>query len=160
MEEIQNQPLFNLSIEPVTKAHLSEAARWARFLSIIGFIFLGIGAVALIFGGVYFAGVLSNYESVNNRTEVSGYNSGFAIGMIAYYLVVVILMFFAYLFLYRFGKRMKTALNGNSQQMLDSSFQNLKILFRYIGILTIIGLVFFVLILMVAIMAGSFLGTR
>jgi Mg2+ and Co2+ transporter CorA len=37
---------------------------------------------------------------------------------------------------------MRTALSANDQQALNSAFQNLKICYRYIGILTIIGLVF------------------
>ena len=36
----QNNPLFSLSIDPLTKAHLNDTARWARFLSISGMVVL------------------------------------------------------------------------------------------------------------------------
>jgi hypothetical protein len=51
---------------------------------------------------------------------------------------------------------MKTALNTNDQLTLNTSFQNLKIMFRYVGILTIVMLSFYALaILMMIIMAAT-----
>lgn len=151
MEE--NQTLFTLSIEPVTKTHLSEAARWARFIAVAGFIFIGIVVVCLVLGGAYLSTYFTKFTRIYG-SDVS-YNAGITAGIIAYYLLYMVVIFFAYLFLFRFGVRMKTALNGNSQDMLNSSFQNLKILLRYIGILLIIVIVFALLGLIIAVIAGS-----
>jgi hypothetical protein len=35
MEQDQSSSLFGLSIDPAAKSHLSDAARWAKFLAII-----------------------------------------------------------------------------------------------------------------------------
>ena len=43
-----NQSLFSLNIDPVTKVHLSEMAKWARFLAIIGIISLVLMVVLII----------------------------------------------------------------------------------------------------------------
>ena len=47
------------------------------------------------------------------------------------------------------------ALQGNNQELLNRSFQNLKILYRYWGILTIIGLIFFGLVFVIAILGRA-----
>jgi len=148
-EQSQNQDtgLFGLSVDTTGRAHLTEAARWARFLAIVGFIFIALVAVSLIAGGSFFA---SMFGRVNQYNEVgSGLATGMTVALIVYYLCIALLVFFAYLFLYRFAVNMKLALQGNSQELLNRSFQNLKILYRYWGILTIIGLVFFALFVVI-----------
>jgi len=73
-----------------------------------------------------------------------------------FYIGIAILFFFPYFFLFRFATRMKTALNTNDQLTLNTSFQNLKIMFRYVGILTIVMLSFYALaILMMIIIAAT-----
>ena len=42
---------------------------------------------------------------------------------------------------------MKTALNSNDQEYLNQSFQNLKSLFKYVGIITIIVIAVYALML-------------
>jgi hypothetical protein len=70
---------------------------------------------------------------------MAAYGSGF---FATYIIIVAVLYFFPLLFTLRFANKMRTALSANDQQALNSAFQNLKICYRYIGILTIIGLVF------------------
>lgn len=155
MEQNQDTSLFGLSIDQTSRTHLGEAARWARFLSIVGFIFLGLFALLMIFGGAYLSTLFSQqYGDFDNETGGT-FQTTMTIGLIAYYLVVFLLVFFAYLFLYRFSINMKKALASNDQETLNRSFQNLKILYRYWGILTIIGLVFFTIAVLIAIVSGA-----
>jgi hypothetical protein len=53
MEQDQHASLFSLSIEPVTKTHLNETAKWARFLAISGMVFLGLAVVGILFFAYY-----------------------------------------------------------------------------------------------------------
>lgn len=135
--------LFSITIDPVTKAHLSETARWARFLAIIGFIFLGL---MLLAGVLVFINIPA---SDLNNTFGGGYGSGglmenLGLGaFIIFFVISTIIIFFPLLYLLRFANRMKTSLNGNDQQALNVSFQNLKSYFRYIGIITIIVMAFY-----------------
>lgn len=155
MEQNQDTSLFGLSIDQTSRTHLGEAARWARFLSIVGFIFLGLFALLMIFGGAYLSKLFSQqYGDFDNETG-GAFQTTMTIGIIAYYLVVFLLVFFAYLFLYRFSTNLKKALASNDQETLNRSFQNLKILYRYWGILTIIGLVFFTIAVLIAIVSGA-----
>jgi hypothetical protein len=155
--EQQNQPqdagLFGLSIDTTGREHLKEAARWARFLAIVGIVFIALAAIFLIAGGSYIANM---FGRVNQPNDISpGFTTGITIGIIIYYLCVALLVFFAYLFLYRFAVNMKMALKGNNQELLNRSFQNLKVLYRYWGILTIIALIFFALFFIIAILGRA-----
>src|SRR5947207_6270174 len=61
--EQQNQNkdsgLFGLSIDTTGREHLIEAAKWARFLAIIGFVFIALFAVFAIAGGSYIANIFN-----------------------------------------------------------------------------------------------------
>ena len=56
------------------------------------------------------------------------------------FIVAAVIWFFPLLYMLRFANQMKTALYGNDQENLNVSFQNLKRYFRYVGIITIIGI--------------------
>jgi hypothetical protein len=143
-EPVQHdKPLFALTIEPITKLHLADAAKWARFISVVGYIFLGLSVAGMLFSGASYLTLLSG----GNRygSDSTGILSAAGIAGMVGYLFVVVLIFFAYLYLHRFGTRMRLALKGEDQQMFNLSCQSLKVLFRYVGILIIIGLVLFAL---------------
>jgi hypothetical protein len=151
-QQLQNQDsgLFGLSIDTTGREHLAEAAKWARFLAIVGFVFIALFAIFAIAGGSYIANMFGRANQFNEAG--SGFTTGMTIGIIIYYLCIALLVFFAYLFLYRFAVNMRMALNGNNQELLNRSFQNLKILYRYWGILTVIGLIFFALFFVIAVL--------
>jgi uncharacterized membrane protein len=143
MDQNQNTSLFGLGIEPATKAHLSEAARWAKFLAIVGFVLIGLLVVVAIFFGSVFSFVSSRSGGSDfQRAGYEGIVGGFVMFM---YIIVAAIYFFPCLFLFRFSVKMKTALAANDQETLNTSFQNLKKMFRFVGILTIIGLALFAL---------------
>lgn len=154
--ELQNQTqdsgLFSLTIDPVGRGHLTEAAKWARFLAIVGFVCMTIFALVAIFGGSYIATMFSKAGQVN---ELGPDFTGMTTFLIIYYVCVALIVFFAYLFLYRFAVNMRSALRENSQDLLNRSFQNLKILFRYWGILTVIGIALFAIFFLFAIIGRA-----
>jgi hypothetical protein len=144
MESNQNQSLFSLSIDPVTKSHLNDAAKWARFLAITGIILLIFGLVMVIL----FVTVLSNSGYMTytvNGTQQEVMPPAVQVGYIVSMLIFFLIAFFPMLFLLQFAGRMKKALNGNDQEALNVSFMNLKRYFRYVGIITIIVLAIYAL---------------
>jgi len=151
--QTQDSGLFGLSLDPTGRSHLAEAARWARFLAIVGFVGVALVAVVAIFGGSYIATMFSRTSQYNELG--SDFTTGMTVGIIIYYLCVALLVFFGYLFLYRFAANMKTALRENNQDALNRSFQNLKVLYRYLGILTIIGLSLFAIFALFAIIGRA-----
>lgn len=144
MEHTPTVSLFSLAIDPVTKAHLSETAKWARFLSIVGFILLALILLGGIAVALFVGRPLDTYGG-------SGVFDAFSVGMSFMYIIAAVIWFFPLLFLYRFSSRMKTALNGNDQNALNTSFENLKSCFRYVGVITIIVFALYALLLVFAI---------
>jgi hypothetical protein len=151
MEQTPESSLFGLSIDPATKNHLGEAARWAKFLAIVGFIMCGLIVVLGIFFGSIFAGMTGRYGRYDSDVDMGG---ALATSMAIMYVFIAVLYFFPCLFLFRFATKMKAALASNDQETLNGSFQNLKIMFRYVGILTIIFLSLYAIILLIA-LAGA-----
>ena len=145
MEE--NSSLFSMVVDPVAKEHLSETAKWARFLAIVSFI-----ALLLITAfGVYTSIVLSQFEDMYGF-ERKGMGNALGLGTAITYLLVFLIYIFPIVFMFRFAGKMRQALDSNDQGALNASFQNLKVCFRYLGIVTIIGiiLVAFVVLLGIA----------
>ena len=155
MEQDQNISLFGLGIDSISKSHLSEAAKWARFLAICGFVFLGLMVIYGVVVSFVIADMASTMSQFDTTANENSLKNLMGIGMIIFYIVFAVIAFFPYYFLLRFANKMKAALISNDQEALNGSFQNLKILYRYMGILMIISLVliFFGILSMLATVA-------
>ena len=144
----QNSEIFGLQVDPVIKSYLAETAKWGRFLSILGFILCGLIVLIGIFAGSIFS--MFGSATIGGESPIGA--SGFASVMVVLYILIALLYFFPCLYLFRFSNKMKTALYGNSQEDLTESFQNLKSLFKFVGILTIIILAIYALIFFIGIL--------
>lgn len=147
----QNTPLFSLTIDPLAKSHLLETAKWARFLAIAGFVFLAF-AVLL---GVYSTVTVNRFEE--DYREMGGLGSEGVLssagtGVAVMYIIMAVIWFFPLLFTLRFANQLSNALQSNNQELLSTSFQNLKVCYRYLGIITVIFLVMIALSLLFGIM--------
>src|ERR1700737_1270874 len=144
--------LFSLGIDPTSKAHLAEAARWARFLSIVGFIMCAFIVLFGILAGTGMTVFTSRYGGGQDM-NMPGSMAALGAVMAVVYIIVAIIYFFPYLFLFRFAGDLKNALASNDQNTLNTSFQNLKKTFRYVGILTIIALAFCIIAFLITIVS-------
>jgi uncharacterized membrane protein YjgN (DUF898 family) len=147
-----NQELFDLQVDPMSRVHLLETTKWAKFLAIVGFVLCALIVITGVFFGSVMGSMLGNVPETN-----PGLTGGLSVVMSVVYILFALLYFFPCLFLYRFATKMKAALNGNSQEDLTISFQNLKSMFKFVGILMIILLAFYGLVLLFA-MIGFALG--
>jgi hypothetical protein len=145
-------PLFGLSIDEFSRNHLTEAAKWGKFLAIVGFVVCALIALSGIFVSSFISMMPEQAYETEQEKRISGYMATF-LGII--YVLLAILYFFPCLFLYNFATKMKAALVSNNQDLLNISFQNLKKMLRYVGILTIIILSFYALIMIVVIVGAT-----
>lgn len=148
-QPLSDQPVFSLSIDSQNRDFLSESARWAKFLSIVGFVFCGLIVLLGIYTGMKTSAVSPTFT---NPGFESGYYSNYRMlsGVVmVVYVVGAILYFFPCLYMFRFATRMRTALAAEDQMTLNSSFQNLKSLFKFMGILTIIVIAIYVLLFVI-----------
>ena len=150
-EQNQATSLFGFGIDESSRAHLAEAAKWAKFLAIVGFVMCGLIIVLSFFIGTLFSASMSKYG------DSAAFGSGFGIIITIVYLGIGILYFFPCLFLFKFANNMIAALNSNEQITLNRSFQNLKIMFRYVGILTIIVLGLYIIAFVFGILGAAFM---
>lgn len=145
---MENQNLFELQIDGETTSFLSETARWAKFLAIVGFVMCGFMLLGGLFANMFMSSLANNLDELGST--YSAYNQKFTF---FFYAVFGIISIFPYLYLYRFATRMQQALNAGDQDVLNSSFANLKSSFKFVGILTIIMLAFVVLAMIFAVIA-------
>lgn len=143
MESIQ--PLDNdfrqeLGITGDINGYLSETAKWCKFLSIIGFIMVGLMVILAIFMGTAMQNLSGAFPDSGNAL----YDPSLFSGMFTFlYLLFALFYFFPTLYLYRFSTEMQTALRTSDQQALTTSFSNLKSVFKFWGIFMIVILGFY-----------------
>jgi hypothetical protein len=151
MEETLQPHLFELSIDQEAHSYLSETARWAKFLAIVGFVTCGIIAiVAFIIGPL-----LSSTTFGSLSTSGGGLGSIGGAMITTLYLAIAVLYFFPCLFLLHFSVRLNAALRGNDQVRLTSSLKSQKSLFKYVGIMTIVVLSLYAVALVVAVIGAA-----
>ena len=138
--------LFELQVDQTAMAYLKDAARWAKFLAVAGFIFCGLFVIVAIL----FATVMSGlFNTMGSSSAFASMGGGF---VAVVYIGIALLNFFPCLYLYNFASRMKIALRNNDQEQLNISFKNMRALYRFVGVLMIICLgmwVLFILILLI-----------
>jgi len=154
MEQNQDTSLFGLTIDANSKTHLGEAARWAKFLAVVGFVVCALIVLIGIFAGS-FMGMMGSRYGGEDFGDANMSIAGLGPMLSVLYIGIAFLYFFPCLFLFRFATHMKKALAGGEQETLNKSFQNLKIMFRFVGILTIIILTIYAIILLMAIIMGA-----
>jgi uncharacterized membrane protein YjgN (DUF898 family) len=139
MAETTQSHLFELSLDRESIDHLTETARWGKFLAILGFITCGLIFIFSFFAGALVASstsALSPYSTNEIRT-VSSVGGAF---LTVIYIIVAVIYFFPCLYLYRYSVRMKAAINTNDQAKLNQALKNQRMLYRYVGIVTIIAI--------------------
>ena len=144
IENIGNSNPNELKLNNHSKDFLRETAKWAHFLSIIGFIGIGIIVIVAIFFSSFMASAYSEFPGAAS--------SGAFLTII--YILVAVLYFFPVLYLYKFSSNMKRALAMEDEVTLAKSFENLKSHYKFIGILTIVMLSFYILIFVIGLAAG------
>ncbi len=127
-----NQPLdrdlhSDLHLSGRNRDDLDQTASWAKFLAIVGFVFVGFMVLAALGMGAF----------VNLMPpEMDDIPGGMGL-IIFFYLLLAAVYFVPMLFLYRFASNMKDALRVNDQGYLDTAIANIKAHYRFLGILMI-----------------------
>lgn len=134
-----------LEITDRIQAILAQTAKWARFLSVTGFIMTGLMLLFALLLPLYF-----NPSRFGGVGELSG-QSFSVMGMRINITIIAGLLLFPCLFLFRFARNMNEALQTDSQDALEGAFSHLKSTFKFYGILVIITLALYLLALVVVI---------
>ncbi|HTF81994.1 MAG TPA: hypothetical protein VL947_09720 [Cytophagales bacterium] len=148
MDTLDNNLFESTSLSEDAKAYLKETAKWSRFLSILGFVMIGFIVIAAFAAGTIFT-KLGTMATNPAMTAMGGMGAMFTV----VYLLMAALYFFPTLYLYKFSVKMLGALKGNIVSSMTEAFKNLKSVFKFWGIFSIVILSFYGIILLFALLA-------
>jgi hypothetical protein len=133
--------LFELQFDHESTSFLSETAKWAKFLSIVGFVFTGILVLVAFFLG----------KLLGSLSPFGAALSGVGFLSTVFYLGLAALIFFPNWFLFNYARKIQTAFLHNDQATLNASLGSMKSYFKFMGILTIVILsIYIIFIILIA----------
>jgi hypothetical protein len=124
---------LELQLDPNIAASFQSAAKWARFIAIVMFIFIGFFVLVLLF---LIAGT-PNLDDVNFNA-MTGVNPKIQIALFTLFLIPFALVVIQ---LYRFANRTNEAIQRQDQELLNRGLRNLRTYLSVYGILSILSLV-------------------
>jgi hypothetical protein len=136
-----------IEMSPEILDHLNSTRKWTMFLSVLGFIFLGL----IIVAGLATSLFLTTFRTTEAHLGVSESL------MILIFIISGAIYFFPVFFLFRFSRNTRDAIQDLDQQKLHKGFRNIKLYFTYIGIMVIVVLTIYVVGLLFAGASMSFL---
>ncbi|MCG1036444.1 hypothetical protein KI686_08550 [Polaribacter sp. DS7-9] len=137
--------LEQLTLTSASKSFLKETAKWAKFLAVLGFIFIGLMVVFAIFSTTIF-------DLASKMQE--GVPANLGLIMTAVYLVLAFIYFFPVYYLLQFSNKMKKALLSKDDEILAKAFQMLKSHYKFIGVFTIITISLYILLIVVSVLGA------
>lgn len=79
-------------------------------------------------------------------------NVNFPLGVLGFvYIIIAVVYYFPVNYLYKFSSQMRTGIDSNNQELMTLGFENLKSLFKFIGVATIVVISIYVLALILII---------
>ena len=133
--EINPQSNESILINDEIREYLKETAKWANFLAILGFIGLGLMAIAII-AMLFLHGYRPTYYT----------NVGESSFIAVFYILLSLFYYYPINYLYKFSVNINKGLNSNDQELFTSGFKNLKSLFKFHGIVTIVVISIYIFI--------------
>ncbi|CAM3681240.1 DUF5362 domain-containing protein [Mucilaginibacter galii] len=149
------EPEKGLVLSEEALYYLQTAAKWAKFLAILGF----IGCVIMVLVGLFAGSIFSKMGTVSAYPSVMSQSAGAF--MSVFYIAFALLYFFPSLYLYQFAKFAQNALLFSSSQDITLAMGKLKSFFKFVGILIIAILSLYLLIVIgVFVMMGTYSAFR
>jgi hypothetical protein len=131
MEE--NQSILELQVDQTASKNLSDVARWAKFLSILGFVCTG-------FLLIFFIAMRSQITSALSRL-IPGFSDLDSMGMLITIIVIVAgLVGLLLYFLFKGSILIKKGIETKNQETFNNGLARLKAYFIMYGIITIVEL--------------------
>ncbi|WP_418263004.1 DUF5362 family protein [Flavobacterium faecale] len=145
-KEVISKKNFELSAE--AEGFLRETAKWGYFLSILGFVFLGLMLVLALFIGTVFS-KLNSFGGGMSPMMGSG------TGMFSVvYLLIALLYFFPIYYLFQFSSKVKNAFKFNDNEQLNASFEYLKSHYKFMGVLALVIISFYMVVFFMTFIVG------
>jgi hypothetical protein len=136
--------LEQLTITSAAKGFLTETSKWCKFLSIVGFVGLGLLLLSSFFINTIYS----------NMPQASAMPFNLGIVMTIVYVLIIAIYIFPIYYLYQFSIQLKKALISKDDETLASAFEMLKSHYKFTGVFSIIMLSIYVLAGIVGLMGA------
>lgn len=136
----------DLTISDASMKFLEETGKWGYFMAIVGFVFIALLVVLSFFIGSLMGSI---YEDMGVPVP------GMLMGVI--YIIMAAIYFFPVLYLYKFSTKIKVALREIDNMLLEEALENLKSLYKFMGIFTIVSIGLYVLMGLGVVFIGKIL---
>ena len=136
--------LEQLTITSAAKGFLTETSKWCKFLSILGFVGLGLLLLSSFFINTIYS----------NMSQASAMPFNLGIVMTIVYVLIIAIYIFPIYYLYQFSLQLKKALISKDDETLASAFEMLKSHYKFTGVFSIIMLSIYVLAGIVGLMGA------
>lgn len=130
---MEERPKIELELE--TLRDLDKTRKWTMFLSILGFIGIGVFLIIGLFTGVFLA--------VFNKGDSASSYPGWLVFVII--ISTSVLCFFPILFIFRFSRFITNVLKSENKSEIKKAFKSLRSYFTYTGAVIIALLVIYVI---------------
>jgi hypothetical protein len=134
-----------LHLSELSYGFLGEVAKWAKFLSILGFISIALMVIASFFMGAAMA-TMGNVD----LSTVAYFKWLFPV----IYIIIAIVYVFPIYYLYKFSINTRSALDSGNTDLLTDAFRYLKSHYKFLGIMMIIVLCIYGIALVGGIIVG------
>ncbi|MDR1671555.1 MAG: DUF5362 family protein [Alistipes sp.] len=137
------------------RKHLTRAAKWAKFIAIVYFVYCGLMLVTGL-SVIFAAGALREMMAMSNP-GVALLPTAFWTTYGIIIILATVLMFFITLYLYRFAVKTLAAIHQDDDALMTGAFDYLGRFFRIIGIVLLVSLsilALFLIVLLIAFAAG------
>lgn len=148
MEESTSFNKFELQLTETAKGFLKEVAKWAYFLSIVGYVGLGLLVLFAFFAASMFAALGSAGGAMGAMSAIGG------TFITVLYLVIAVIYFFPIYYLNKFASNLKAAFREDNTETLTTSLGYLKSHYKFLGIFTVVIISIYILIFVFALVAG------
>ncbi|MBW6499628.1 MAG: hypothetical protein K0B09_14660 [Bacteroidales bacterium] len=135
-----------LGVNTEALIHLEASRKWTLFLSIMGFIFIGI---MLLTPFLFF-------KAFRVADMPMAFPAAIPMFSMIPLFIMVIIYFFPFYYLLQFSRFSKTAIQNKDEASLASGLKYLKLHYQFMGVLVIIGAGIYVLAI-IGLMVGGFL---
>ena len=136
-------------------SYLKGASPWLRFIGILGFISSGLTAVWGLVSIALVPLMMRIWGQIPGFDSFSGvFGAAFGGSMVVLCVASAVLIFIPSLFIYRFGEKIRGYLRTGADQDLETALRNNKSFWKFCGIVSIIGLAFVPLLIIIGIVVG------
>ncbi|MCU4157027.1 hypothetical protein J1N10_13640 [Carboxylicivirga sp. A043] len=147
---IEEQAEKQLTISESAAGYLLETSKWAKFLSIMGFIFIGFIVIMGLFAG-------SLMSIFSGGHAMGAFPAGIGFIFSGVYILLGLLYFFPTMYLFKFSQKTKVAVLTKNSDELSTALSNHKSFFKFWGIFTIVVISLYVVSAIFMVLFSAFL---